>query len=741
MQNQKFTARSSPFFPEDFFLPDERAKDNPRLLSIERRVGGLNYFSNYENLLASFQALVYRYSNCSRFYVEASDEIKPSFDNELKTFGYYKLYKSDIDINTKFQDLLVNNANRGFSLQKKIEQKYVPAFFLLSNIAEEKSLKINDNCHLALLVIKSKENILFKLKYREHKFNKCCAVEILSHYEELTRSFCSNVNLNIATANMLTNSEKDFIFNTLNNTSVGYPHNMSITKVFEEQSQATPKNIALSFGKTKISYRDLNISANKFAAVLVNHGCKRNTIIALWACRSIERVIAILAILRIGSAYLPLEGTYPEKRLNNIFDEAKVACLILDRSNIIQNETYDFQVNKLLCLEDISTEIDHLDDEAYTFVQNAPQNTALIIFTSGSTGTPKGINITHRSIIRLVKNTNYIKFSTSTRLLHFAPISFDASLFEIWGALLNGGECIIFEKTHFLINKFIRSIKEYQINTVFITAALFNLIIDTKPNALKPLETIVVGGEALSLNHMSKAIKYFPNSILVNGYGPTESTTFALTHHIKTVINHYNVPIGRPINNTRAYVLDSNLQLLPKGIVGELFLAGDGLARGYLDKELTKQKFLRIHLTAFRKEILYKTGDLAFISSEGIFYCLGRKDEQIKISGFRIELGDIESALKNHSDVKNAGVLVKENKTGKELIAFVSYDNKKKNLTLSKKSIHTLLAQSLPYYMIPQKIFFLHFLPLSKNGKVDKHKLQSMLRSQDLILYSDTKNS
>ena len=319
---------------------------------------------------------------------------------------------------------------------------------------------------------------------------------------------------------------------------------------------------------------------------------------------------------------------------------------------------------------------DDFSDEADTNPENnvQPKDLAYIMYTSGSTGTPKGVAIPHRAVVRLVKETDYASFSPNETFLQLAPISFDASTFEIWGPLLNGGKLVVMSPALPTLEEIGRAIRDHGVTTLWLTAGLFNAMVDERLDDLRPLRQLLAGGDVLSVSHVRKALNALKNTRLINGYGPTESTTFACCHTIDANAPLESaIPIGKPIANTTAYILDSNLQPVPIGASGELCIGGDGLARGYWRREeLTAEKFVADPFSREPGARLYKTGDLARWRSDGVIEFLGRVDNQIKLRGFRIEPGEIEFALKQQPGVRDSVVIAREDLPGeKHLVAYV----------------------------------------------------------------------
>jgi amino acid adenylation domain-containing protein len=359
-----------------------------------------------------------------------------------------------------------------------------------------------------------------------------------------------------------------------------------------------------------------------------------------------------------------------------------------------------------------------------------PDNLAYVMYTSGSTGTPKGVEVCHRGIVRLLFGVDYVHLDAARSILHMAPISFDASTFEVWGALLHGSRCVIFPDRIPTMEMLSHAIREHDVSTMWLTASLFNTVIDEAPDLLAGVKQLLIGGEALSVDHVRRALDLLPSTQIINGYGPTESTTFACCYQIPRQLGDpvRSIPIGRPIGNTEVYLLDSYLRPVPIGVAGELHIGGAGLARGYLSQpQLTDEKFIPNPFSHKPGERLYKTGDLARYLPDGNIEFLGRFDQQVKIRGFRIELGEIEVVLGQHPAVREAVVLAREDMRGDKRLA--AYVVPHQGYAPDISELRSFLEHKLPEYMVPPAFVLLDALPLTPSGKVDRNALPAPYRS------------
>ncbi|HMD01718.1 MAG TPA: non-ribosomal peptide synthetase, partial [Candidatus Baltobacteraceae bacterium] len=340
-------------------------------------------------------------------------------------------------------------------------------------------------------------------------------------------------------------------------------------------------------------------------------------------------------------------------------------------------------------------------------------------YTSGSTGRPKGVAVEHRNVVRLVRKTDYVEIATSDTLLHYAPLGFDASTFEIWGALLNGARLAIPAPGLQTMDELAATIERFGVTTLFLTTALFARFVDLTPAGSSPLRCVLTGGEVASGPHLRRFLESLPDCRLLHVYGPTENTTFSTFHALALAdTNADNIPIGRPIANSSAYVLDEELRPLPAGAIGELCVGGDGVARGYLNApELTAERFVADPFSEDPAARLYRTGDRARFRSDGALEFLGRSDGQVKVRGYRIELGEIETALRAAPGVRDAVAVVLERDGGKDIVAHVAASP---GFGLDEGALRAHLARTLPRYTRPHRIIIHEELPLGPNGKLDR---------------------
>jgi amino acid adenylation domain-containing protein/non-ribosomal peptide synthase protein (TIGR01720 family) len=462
----------------------------------------------------------------------------------------------------------------------------------------------------------------------------------------------------------------------------------------------------------------LNSRSNQLAHYLQKLGIGPDVAVGICLERSLEMVVGILGILKAGGAYVPLESNYPPERLDYMLEDCQAKWVLTQER--LQASLSQLADAKFILLDADWEQIAAFPARSPTANVDA-ENLAYVMYTSGSTGIPKGVEVTHRNVLRLILPGNtYARMTADEVFLQFAPLAFDASTFEIWGSLLNGARLAVFPGYLPSPDELAQFIQTHQVTTLWLTAGLFHQMVDSSPDGLGVVRQLLAGGDVLSVPHLEQAQRQWPMCRIINGYGPTENTTFTCCYDVAQGLG-MSAPIGRPIANTQVYILDKELQPLPVGVAGELYIGGDGLARGYHNQPgLTAEKFVPNPLGVAGQR-LYKTGDLARYLPDGNIEFLGRLDYQVKLRGFRIELGEIEEALRQHPAVHEAIVVACEDQPGsKRLVAYVVAEQ---TLMPSLEGLRSALKARLPEYMLPAAFVFLDQLPLTPNGKVDRKAL------------------
>ena len=461
-----------------------------------------------------------------------------------------------------------------------------------------------------------------------------------------------------------------------------------------------------------LTYGQLNEQADRIAGQLQKLGVGLNAHVGICLERCPELIVAILGILKAGAAYVPLDPGYPADRLEFMVADAGLSALVTNAS-----------LSQRLAVGSVPMLRVGEDGGPGTRGGAGADAAAYLMYTSGSTGKPKGVVVPHRGIIRLVCSPDYVDIGADDVFLQLAPISFDASTFEIWGALLNGARLAVMPPGPVSLAEIGEAIRREGVTILWLTGGLFNLMADERLADLQPVKQLLIGGEVLSVVHVEKALGVLENTQLINGYGPTENTTFTCCHRIRRGEDFScGVPIGRPIRGTRVKVVDAQLREVAPGHEGELLAGGDGVALGYWNRpELTGERFISDPASPATGAQYYRTGDHVRVRDDGIIEFLGRRDGQVKLRGFRIELGEIESAIRRHAGVRDCAVkVVSDDNCQGYLVAYVV---RKVSVKLGPQELATHLRNLLPEHMWPGDWIFLEELTLNSNGKVDRAAL------------------
>ena len=491
-----------------------------------------------------------------------------------------------------------------------------------------------------------------------------------THFQKVLTEVVRDPDQRISDVQILTDTERQQMLFDWNDTSSKYPRDRCVHQLFEQQVEHSPDAVAVVYGDEQLTYRQLNARANQLAHYLKSFGVGPEVLVGICLERSLEMIIAVLGILKAGGAYVPLDPEYPQERLAFMLADTQTPVLLTQQkllSGIPETAAH------VVCL-DSHWEAIGKESHENPISDAVAENLVYVMYTSGSTGRPKGVCVTHRNVVRLVKETNYASLGAKEVFLQFAPISFDASTLELWGPLLNGGRLVVFPQALPSLAQLGEVIEQHQVTILWLTAGLFRQMVEDHLDSLGSVRQFLAGGDVLSVPHVKRVLEQLDGCCLINGYGPTENTTFTACYPMTDVpALGSSVPIGRPIANTQVYILDAQLQPVPIGVAGELYTGGDGLGRGYLNRpELTAEKFIPDPFSEDPAARLYKTGDLARYLPDGSIEFLGRIDHQVKIRGFRIELGEVESVLGRHPAVEDAVVIAREDVPGdKRLVAYV----------------------------------------------------------------------
>jgi len=556
------------------------------------------------------------------------------------------------------------------------------------------------------------DEIMFHFEYYAAIFKPETMARLAGHLVRVIEEIGKDPESLLSDIDLLSAAEKRRLLVDFNDTAAAHPLEKTIQQLFSEQVAKTPDRIAIvgangnSPLQCSVSYKELDRNASALAGELIEKGVCPNTIVGIKMGRSIEMIIGIMGILKAGGAYLPLDPDFPQERIDYMLADSGAEIVIGPQT-----------VGANCC-----SPIQDIGAECKGERQFAPTDLAYVIYTSGSTGRPKGVLTTHSNVIRVVKNANYIDISEKDRLLQLSNYAFDGSVFDIYGALLNGAALVMVDRQQLLsVDRLQALIKREQVTVFFVTTALFNTLVDIALQGLSQVRRVLFGGERVSVEHVKKALDVLGKDRVIHVYGPTETTVYACFYPVnKVAATAYTVPIGRPLTDTTVYILDKYLHLVPIGVAGELYIGGAGLARGYLNNpELTAEKFITSPLT----NRLYRTGDLGRWLEDGNIEFLGRVDAQVKIRGFRIEPGEIEACLIQHPAVSEAVVTVIEERGDRALCAYLVTEKPGANTGPPDAQLREFLARHLPDYMVPAYFVLLDAFPLNPSGKIDRKKL------------------
>ncbi|HEY4050821.1 MAG TPA: amino acid adenylation domain-containing protein, partial [Acidobacteriaceae bacterium] len=554
----------------------------------------------------------------------------------------------------------------------------------------------------------------------------CSEYELVQHqhrFIELLHSVLSSPGAELWQLSMLPAAERDQLVEEWNDTGTPFPTGHCVHQLFEEQAARTPQATAVVFQDRELSYGELNRRANQLAHHLRKLGVRPDDRVAICVERSFQMIVALLAVLKAGAAYVPLDPAYPLERLGFMLEDSEPVALLT------QNHLLSLLANK------VSVSVLDLEQDAALWAMEAETNPdpqalrlnvhhlAYVIYTSGSTGQPKGVMVEHRSVVNQISALKlHYELSESDRILQFAPFTFDMSVEEIFGALLSGA-ALVLRSEQWLESEesFWACCESFRISCANLPPAFWQQLIKERSRAIpRSLRQISLGGEAVRQSALSTWFKrrgYLPR--LVNAYGPTETTVNATLLEVTPEHIAYSL-IGRPIWNTRIYILDGHGAPVPVGVAGELYIGGAGVARGYLKRpELTAERFIASPFV--EGERLYKTGDVGRYLADGNIEFLGRNDDQVKIRGFRIELGEIEARLGSHAGVGEATVVAREEESGdKRLVAYYTCAPAE---VVEAEDLREHVAAALPEYMVPSAYVQLSAFPLTPNGKLDRRAL------------------
>ncbi|MFF3195077.1 non-ribosomal peptide synthase/polyketide synthase [Streptomyces misionensis] len=526
-------------------------------------------------------------------------------------------------------------------------------------------------------------------------------VELLfARWARLLRAAVADPDRPIGRIDVLSDEERDRLLSA----STGVPAKLpgaALPELFAHQVRATPDAVAVVAGPGELTYRELDKRSNRLARALIRQGVRPETPVAVLLDRSADLVVTLLAITKAGGAYVPLDSRYPQTRIELILKEAGAALVLTEDA--------------------LTVLLDGEPDASDLEVRCDQRQLAYVMYTSGSTGRPKGVAVTHRDVVGLALSPEWHRGGHERVLMH-SPTAFDLSTYELWVPLLSGGTVVVAPPERLDLDLLQHTISTHGVTGLWLTAGLFRLVAEERPDLLAGVREVWTGGDVVSPAAVARVLRACPGIEVVDGYGPTEATTLATCHPVRDLPEHAaTVPIGRPMANTRAYVLDAHLRPAPVGLVGELYLAGTGVARGYLGRPgLTAERFTADPYGPPGSR-MYRTGDLAWWAADGTLEFAGRTDHQVKLRGLRIEPGEIEAILASSPEVAQAAVVAREDRPGdKRLVAYLvaAPEGAPEPAELSAR-----LRRELPDYMVPSAFVVLDTLPLTANGKLDRAAL------------------
>ncbi len=720
----------------------------------------------FMTLFAAYQTLLHRYTGQNDIVIGSpvAGRDRSELEGLIGFFFNMLVLRTDLSGNPTFRELLVRvrevcleaYTHQDVPFEKLVEElrperdlSYNPLFqvtFALQHtpgsrlkLAGVTALEVEVDPGTARydlhLYLREEESALRGyIDYNTDLFDAQTIARMTEHFQLLLERVVANPDEPIESSPLLTGNERHQLLEEWSGTSVDYPRDKCIHQLYEVQVERTPRAVAVVFGDQRLTYQELNRRANQLAHYLQTLGVGPEVPVAICMDRSFEMVIGLLAILKAGGVYVPLDPDYPKERLAFMLEDTRAPVLLTQQRLVPELVEAEGTNNgdprpsvlgsrlEVVCL-DKGWEVIAQESEENPESGATAENLAYIMYTSGSTGKPKGVCVPHRGVVRLVNGTSFASLTSREVFLQFAPVSFDASTFEIWGCLLNGAQLVVFPAHTPSLEELGQVLERYQVTTLWLTAGLFHRMVEGNLQGLRHVKQLLTGGDVLSFPHVRKALQELRECRLINCYGPTEGTTFTCCFPM-TASGQVAapVPIGRPIANTAVYILDGHLNPVPIGVCGEVCIGGDGLARQYLNHpELTAESFILDPFSGEPGARLYRTGDLARYLPDGNIEFSGRRDHQVKIRGFRIELGEIEAVLSQHSAVQETVVVAREDVHGdKRLVAYV-VPRKEQPPTINV--LRGFLKSKCPEHMVPSTFVFLDTLPLTSQGKVDRQAL------------------
>lgn len=684
-----------------------------------RRLGRSTGCTLFMTLHAAFVALLHRYTQQTDISIGCpiANRNRGELEPLIGFFVNTLVLRTDLSGDPTFQELSTRTQRAAL---EAYEHQDLPFERLVDELQSERDLSRNplfqvmfalqntpqDKLQLSGLtaslftpeVVTSKFDLFLSLKeegeglsayieYSEDLFKVETIRRLFSHYRTLLRAVANDPEIRVSDLTLVSEEEQRRAMEQANGNTTDYPREASVVDLFEQEVRRRSGATALTSRSGNLSYDELNGKANQLARFLRSQANVRpGGRVAIHLDRSNDLMVALLGVLKAGAAFVPLDLAYPEERLRWMLEDARPEAVLASSE---QGSWLEEAGCPVIWLDRQRDEIaaESVANPGLVLPANA---VAYIMYTSGSTGNPKGVAVPHRAITRLVRNSNFFTVAEDDVFLQMAPVSFDASTFEIWASLLNGARLAIMPPGTPALDDICQAIREYQVTVLWLTAGLFRVMVDERLDGLAGVRQLLAGGDILPLPQVERVLEALPDCQLINGYGPTENTTFTCCYPVRREGEwHQSVPIGSAISNTRVYVVDERLRPVPVGISGELLTGGDGLAQGYHGRpSLTAERFVPDPLGQIPGERLYRTGDRVRQLADGSIEFLGRVDRQIKLRGFRIELGEIEAALREAPGVRESAVICRDEGLGeKQLLGFVTLDSEHADEALDQQAI------------------------------------------------------
>ena len=695
----------------------------------------------YMFMLASIQLMLWRYSGQSDIAIGApmANRVRPELEKLLGCFVNTIVLRSKITAEQKFlqylqavknttldaythQDIPFEQVVEVLNVQRNTSHSPLFQVMLVLQNTPKKALKLGDvritslpyetsvsRFDLTFNLNEGVQGLSGDIEFNSDLFDAKTVQCMFDYLQDLILATLSNPTSKLEDICCVSNKSEQYLLQALKGKDTKYRKHASIPHEIDKIAALYPNNIALRWHDDAISYQELVSKANIAAQILIKHGIGPGDFVGIHLDPSAQRIVIILAVAKLGAAYLPLDPAYPQERLQFMVDDSGLKLLVSDIPENLNTEV------KTISSSDLNVSISNVEKLS---IKPKSTDPFYLIYTSGSTGRPKPVVAMHQNVMRLADNTSYGGLSADTIMLNHFSLSFDPSAFEIWGTLVHGGELIVVDKEHKDLANLSDLIVKHNVNSAVFSPLLLNEILTHNAEQLKCLKHVIVGGSVFTPNTAELALKTLPDTIFYNVYGPTENGVISTCHSLSSERDYlHTVPIGNSIDNSYALILDERMKMLPQGAIGELWLGGDGLTLGYAHRnDLTAARFVKTE--SWGK--IYKTGDLVRLNHQGELIYIGRNDHQVKLRGFRIELGEIESVLSNIEGVQKAVVILKGEREHARLVAYISPSS------VDIKVLRQHAFHHLTDFMRPSEFTVLDELPLSPNGKIDRQKLSKV---------------